>query len=148
MTRVLPYVPAEAEAEVSAAYDRTVKARVQGEEAREVADPWLFETVVRLHRAGEGPRTRGSSSPGRPTPTPTAMARARRTLDRVDVEEAVVLVVSAWSSSVTRRCRGGGGGEAAGASGVGAENDRLGSRLGRLAKTSVSPAPAPPAGQS
>lgn len=51
---VLPYVPADAEDEVSSAYDRTIKARLQGEEAREVADLWFCETVVRLHRAGEG----------------------------------------------------------------------------------------------
>ena len=54
VTLVLPYVPADAETGVSAAYDRTIKARVQGEEAREVADLWFSETVVRLHRAGEG----------------------------------------------------------------------------------------------
>lgn len=51
---ILPYVPAAAEAEVSSAYHQTVKARVQGEEARAVADLWFYETVVRLHRAGEG----------------------------------------------------------------------------------------------
>jgi hypothetical protein len=47
---VLPYVPADAEGEVSSAYDRAIKARAQGEEAREVAELWFFETVVRLHR--------------------------------------------------------------------------------------------------
>lgn len=54
VTLVLPYVPEEAEEEVGAAYDRTVKARAQGAEARDVADRWFFETVVRVHRAGEG----------------------------------------------------------------------------------------------
>lgn len=51
---VLPYVPAEAETEVRASYDRTAKARLLGGDAREVADLWFCETVVRLHRAGEG----------------------------------------------------------------------------------------------
>jgi len=32
----------------------TVKARSQGTEARDVADLFFFETVVRVHRAGEG----------------------------------------------------------------------------------------------
>lgn len=54
VTLVLPYVPAAAEAEVCGAYDRAIKARAQGGEAREVADLWFSETVVRLHRAGEG----------------------------------------------------------------------------------------------
>ncbi|NKQ52356.1 hypothetical protein HFP15_05635 [Amycolatopsis sp. K13G38] len=51
---VLPYVRAESEAEVRAAFDRAMKVRPLGSEAREVADRWFFETVVRVHRAGEG----------------------------------------------------------------------------------------------
>jgi hypothetical protein len=51
---VLPYVHAPGEPEVRAAFDLAVKARVQGAEAREVADRYFFETAVRVHRAGEG----------------------------------------------------------------------------------------------
>lgn len=51
---VLPYVRQTAEHEVRDAFDLTMKARAQGAEAREVADRYFFETVVRLHRAGEG----------------------------------------------------------------------------------------------
>lgn len=51
---VLPYVPADAEREVEDTFARAVKVRRQGAEAREVADRLFFETVVRLHRAGEG----------------------------------------------------------------------------------------------
>lgn len=51
---VLPFVPKWAEDEVKAAFERTLVARKQGDAAREVADRWFFETVVRLHRAGEG----------------------------------------------------------------------------------------------
>lgn len=51
---VLPYVPADGEAEVRRAYDLVAKARRLGPEARDVADRWFFETVVRVHRAGEG----------------------------------------------------------------------------------------------
>jgi len=47
---VLPYVPANREQEVRQAFDLTVKARALGPEAREVADRWLYETVVRVHR--------------------------------------------------------------------------------------------------
>ncbi len=50
---VLPYVPAEAESEVLAAFDRVMEARASGGAALEVADEWFYETVVRLHRAGE-----------------------------------------------------------------------------------------------
>jgi hypothetical protein len=51
---VLPYVPEEAEAEVKAVFDQVADARVLGGQAMVVADRHFFETVVRLHRAGEG----------------------------------------------------------------------------------------------
>ena len=51
---VLPYVHPEGEPEVRKAFDLAVDVRALAPEAREVADRWLFETVVRVHRAGEG----------------------------------------------------------------------------------------------
>jgi hypothetical protein len=51
---VLPYVHEAGEEEVRRAFELTVKARSQGVEARAVADLYFFETVVRVHRAGEG----------------------------------------------------------------------------------------------
>ena len=51
---VLPFVDQDGEAEVRAAFDLAVKAREQGPEARAVAERWFYETVVRVHRAGEG----------------------------------------------------------------------------------------------
>ncbi|HEU4529330.1 MAG TPA: DUF6448 family protein [Actinomycetota bacterium] len=50
---VLPYVKVDAEDEVRTAFDRATKARREAD-AREVADLYFFETVVRLHRRGEG----------------------------------------------------------------------------------------------
>jgi hypothetical protein len=51
---VLPFVPEEGEPEVTEAFEKVIKARVQSPEAREVADRHFFETVVRIHRVGEG----------------------------------------------------------------------------------------------
>jgi uncharacterized protein DUF6448 len=51
---VLPFVHEEGEAEVREAFERAARARAHGGEAREVADLYMFETVVRVHRAGEG----------------------------------------------------------------------------------------------
>jgi hypothetical protein len=51
---VLPFVHVEGEAEVRDAFDQTVKAAASGGEACDVAARWFFETVVRVHRAGEG----------------------------------------------------------------------------------------------
>ena len=51
---VLPYAPASAEAELSAAFDQAVAARASEPAAKAVADRYFVETAVRLHRAGEG----------------------------------------------------------------------------------------------
>jgi hypothetical protein len=51
---VLPFVPKSGEEEVRSVFDAVLSARRQGGAAAEVADRHLFETVVRIHRAGEG----------------------------------------------------------------------------------------------
>jgi hypothetical protein len=51
---ILPYVPRSGEDEVIAAFDKVIRVRDDGLLAREVADRYFFETVVRIHRAGEG----------------------------------------------------------------------------------------------
>jgi hypothetical protein len=51
---VLPFVPQAGEAEVRQAFAMAVDVRAQGAEARELADRYFFENVVRIHRAGEG----------------------------------------------------------------------------------------------
>ncbi len=50
---VLPYVKEDGEKEIRRTFEKTVAART-APEAREVADLYFFETVVRVHRAGEG----------------------------------------------------------------------------------------------
>jgi hypothetical protein len=51
---VLPYAPKTAEKEIIDVFDKVVHARRTDAICREVADRYFFETVVRLHRAGEG----------------------------------------------------------------------------------------------
>jgi hypothetical protein len=51
---ILPYVPDSAAAEVKSAFEKSLRARSGDPTAREVADLYFYETVVRLHRAGEG----------------------------------------------------------------------------------------------
>jgi len=50
---VLPFVYEEGWEEVRRAFDLTRRARSAGGVAAEIADLWFFETVVRVHRAGE-----------------------------------------------------------------------------------------------
>ncbi|MHB1242380.1 MAG: DUF6448 family protein [Gaiellaceae bacterium] len=51
---VLPFVPAAGEHEIRKAFELGRAVRPLGAEARTLADTAFFETVVRVHRAGEG----------------------------------------------------------------------------------------------
>jgi hypothetical protein len=51
---VLAWVRPQDEAEIKAAFTRSLAVRKSGPEARTLADTWFLETVVRVHRAGEG----------------------------------------------------------------------------------------------
>ena len=79
---VLPFVPEDGEAEVRAVFDRVQPARGLGEVAREVADLLFFETVVRVHRAGEGAPYTGLKPSGLDVgpviPSPRRPSRAGR----------------------------------------------------------------------
>lgn len=50
---ILPYAPAEAEAELTAAFEKALAVRGKGPEAKALADRYFMETAVRVHRAGE-----------------------------------------------------------------------------------------------
>jgi hypothetical protein len=54
VTPVLKWVAEEQEQEIRAAFDQTLKVRGVSDEARGLADRFFFETLVRIHRAGEG----------------------------------------------------------------------------------------------
>ena len=69
VTPVLKWVKPENEAAIRDAFNKTLAVRSKGLEARELADMYFFETLVRIHRAGEGaPYTgilpAGSAEPG------------------------------------------------------------------------------------
>jgi Family of unknown function (DUF6448) len=51
---VLPWVAADKEAEIRKAFDLAIAVRGKGEKERELADMYFFETLVRIHRDGEG----------------------------------------------------------------------------------------------
>lgn len=51
---VLPYVYKDGETEVKAAFQKVTAIRNTNDAVKEIADLYFFETVVRVHRAGEG----------------------------------------------------------------------------------------------
>src|SRR5690349_7572698 len=76
---VLAWVQPGDEAVVRAEFERAVAVRKLGPEARSLADTYFFETVVRLHRAGEGAPYTGLKPAG--LEAPNAIAAADRAVD-------------------------------------------------------------------
>jgi len=54
VTPILKWVKKDNEAEIRTAFAKAVAVRAKGPEAKELADQYFLETLVRLHRAGEG----------------------------------------------------------------------------------------------
>lgn len=54
ITIVLKWIKKEDETEVKAAFSKAIVVRNMGPEAKELADKYFIETLVRLHREGEG----------------------------------------------------------------------------------------------
>ncbi len=73
---VLAWVAPADEAEIRDAFGRARAARKASKEAREVADRWFFETVVRVHRAGEGAPYTGLKPAGQVEPAVAATDQA------------------------------------------------------------------------
>ena len=51
---VLPWVPRSDEQTIRHAFNQTLSVRKLGAEAKQLADTYFFETLVRIHRASEG----------------------------------------------------------------------------------------------
>ena len=54
VTSILKWIKPDNEGDIQAAFAQAVAVRGQSPEARELADRFFLETLVRLHRAGEG----------------------------------------------------------------------------------------------
>ena len=83
---VLPFVPEDAEAEVREAFARTAPL-MANDAARAVAEAFFFETVVRLHRAGEGEPFTGLKPAG--LDVGPVIPLAERAIEQEDPEELI-----------------------------------------------------------
>jgi hypothetical protein len=99
VTPVLKWVPPAAEAEVQAAFARTIEVRAGSPAARQLADTWFFETVVRLHRAGEGEPFTGL----KPAAADPALDAADRALEAASGEALIALVTVHVSGELRAR---------------------------------------------
>jgi len=84
VTPLLKWVRAKDEAEIREAFVQAVAVRKLGAEAKKVADTYFFETLVRIHRAGEGASYSGLKPAGMIDP---AFVKADRVLEGGPVNE-------------------------------------------------------------
>jgi hypothetical protein len=98
---VLPFVPADGEQEVSDAFELVRKARAHGEEAREAADLYFFDNVVRVHRRGEGAPHTGLKPAG--FDVGPVIPLAERAVDTNDARELVAFLQAAVQAEAEQR---------------------------------------------
>lgn len=101
VAHVLIWVRAGDEAEVRSAFAQARSVRRLGAEARELADRYFFETVVRLHRAGEGEPYTGLKPAG--SGSGPAIPAADRALAAGSVAELDSLLVHALRNGLRER---------------------------------------------
>ena len=73
---VLKWVPEQHAGQIQAVFEMTLAVRGQSEDARTVADSHFFETLVRIHRGGEGEGFTGLKPAGSADPAFVATDRA------------------------------------------------------------------------
>jgi hypothetical protein len=101
VTPVLKWVEPESEAEVRSAFVRTLAVRKTGPEARDLADLYFFETLVRLHRAGEGAPYTGLKPAD--TKLEPSVEAADQALDRGSAEAVIKLVTAHVAEGIRER---------------------------------------------
>lgn len=80
---VLPYVSADSEAELTAAFEQALSVRAMGGEAEQLAEKYFVETAVRLHRLSEGAAYTGVTD----APVPDAIIMADEAMETGSVDE-------------------------------------------------------------
>jgi hypothetical protein len=95
---VLPWVRKDDETEIRRAFEHAAAVRKLGPQAKTLADHHFFETLVRVHRAGEGAPYTGLKPAGRDLGP--AIPAADRALEDGSVDKVVGLLVEAVRQGV------------------------------------------------
>jgi hypothetical protein len=98
---VLKWIKKEYEDEIRLTFKKTLQVRTKGQEARELADMYFFETLVRLHRAGEGEPFTGLKPSGTPIEPP--VVAADNALETGDVKELTKLLTTTIEEGLALR---------------------------------------------
>jgi len=86
---VLLWVQKKDEAEIRNHFQKTVAVRKAGGQAKELADMYFFETLVRIHRAGEGAGYTGLKPAGKVEPP---IAAADRSIETGKLQEVAKVI--------------------------------------------------------
>jgi hypothetical protein len=97
---VLVWVRQKDEAEIRNQFEKTVAVRKVNAQARDLADMYFFETLVRLHRAGEGAGYTGLKPAGAVEPP---IAAADKALDTGKLDDVVKLVSNRMHTGLERQ---------------------------------------------
>lgn len=98
---VLKWIISEHEAELITAFDRTLTVRTQSKEARDLADQFFFETLVRVHREGEGAPYTGLKPAG--TKLDPAVEAADQALDSGKADALIKTVTEEAAAGIRQR---------------------------------------------
>jgi hypothetical protein len=93
VTPVLKWVQPDDEGEIRSAFESTIAVRGLGPAARLLADRYFFETLVRLHRAGEGAPYTGLKPAG--TQVSAAVTEADAALESGSVDRLAAILAEA-----------------------------------------------------
>ena len=100
VTPLLKWVTKEHEKDIRNAFAQTLAVRTKGKDARELADRFFFETLVRVHRAGEGAPYTGLKPAGTIAP---AVAAADKALDAGSVDKLSAKIGNAVRDGIRKR---------------------------------------------
>jgi len=101
VTPVLKWVGPGDEAAIRDAFSKTIAVRGAGPQARDLADTWFFETLVRIHRAGEGAPYTGLRPAG--SEIGPAIAGADGALEAGSADALVKLVTEEVAAGIRER---------------------------------------------
>jgi Family of unknown function (DUF6448) len=101
VTPVLKWIAPDKEGEVREAFQRALAVRALGGEARTLADRFFFETLVRVHREGEGEPYAGLKPAG--TEVDPGIVASDRALETGSVDPLVKMLVAKVDEGVRER---------------------------------------------
>jgi len=102
VTPVLKWVSIDVEQVIRTAFQNTMEVRKLGGQAQKLADMYFFETLVRIHRAGEGATYTGLK-PG--VEVDPAIALADKALESGSVDKLVGVLTDATAKGIRERFR-------------------------------------------